>query len=1100
MLWCDDFFFYSQERREFMVRKLVLPLVMGAAVALTIPAFTVSVSAEEFTESLSFTVEDSDSGSYAADPSIYTRLGIADVLEVPADTSTDLITIAPEAYYIDGGDYTTIMSDFKYSGDRDKLSVSFYVDGEQLSNGYSTGIQGMDDGYIFYSTDVDGVLSGTHQVTVAFYDYSTEPAKLLAAKTATVTGKAVTCGYDYQNIDLESTDVWTSVYLPEGTEVESISLVDGDNNAIGRTITTLSEYSSDYGINTAAPAELHGKKTVYVRGNVAYTCYSGEIYFAKAPTANWEYTVVAKTSDKTINIGKFKASTVPEVYYAYSASSIASEKPVIEVDFRNIRVPEMKIEIVDDDDSVLATSEGGAVRTYGQNEAFYELVTSKTKEALNDKKIRVIEKSTGKVMFTSEYYDSRRFHSAYYDHVNNCIVAKVNGKDVPDGTDVTMVISKNGDGNELTWTSSGTVAARTLVFYPYKDGQKVALEGGYYSVSFKVDNNSDSTSVWVKGETDSSQYSPYMEPYYVLGGKAFTLTMNIPNSLLTGTSGDYRMVLGDRTWNSTQGKYTFSESQSKTPSVVTNENYTVFTATFDAITGADNYRYDVELYRGTTQIIADDYNFNVSVLDPAKYYCDIYGGGYDSDGSYLPEIYNIFTTEQPNSGFTLEATDVFGTTKFPVEQVSIDGGYINYKVKNIPAGTLNIVLKAKYNSSDAYYYYNPDTVATQVCSLKRNDRYLSFYTSNRQIYGYQSSVPATIKVYEAGSMNLLKTIPVTTTGKTVYFTKSDLTGLEYDNYKTAYVLVAEDSNGDGLSASEVRYLSAAKEDKNNPSGDPTPTPTPTPGPTPITPSANRGKIESFVKRMYTIALSRDSVNADELKDWADKLESKACTAADMSFVMIMGTEFESKNYSNYDFIKKLYATFMDDPNGYGWEDALNQGATRKYVLCMLVNSPQFTGICADYGIERGTLEYAADDEPKVTAAQYVDIKDFVKRFYEVALGRAASDIPEADINFHAERLAAGKADGKDMAVAFIMGGEFENRNLSNDEFSKVMYRTFMDRERADGEAGWVDALDDGYTRKFVLSRFVNSPEFAAICDHYGIAPGNLEVPANEEKA
>ena len=59
--------------------------------------------------------------------------------------------------------------------------------------------------------------------------------------------------------------------------------------------------------------------------------------------------------------------------------------------------------------------------------------------------------------------------------------------------------------------------------------------------------------------------------------------------------------------------------------------------------------------------------------------------------------------------------------------------------------------------------------------------------------------------------------------------------------------------------------------------------------------------------------------------------------------------------------------------------------------------------------------------------------------------------------------------------------------LSDQEFVKVLYRVFMDREAdADGLNAWIRVLESGQGREHVFNGFADSLEFQEICREYGI--------------
>ncbi len=140
-------------------------------------------------------------------------------------------------------------------------------------------------------------------------------------------------------------------------------------------------------------------------------------------------------------------------------------------------------------------------------------------------------------------------------------------------------------------------------------------------------------------------------------------------------------------------------------------------------------------------------------------------------------------------------------------------------------------------------------------------------------------------------------------------------------------------------------------------------------------------------------------------------------------------------------------------------------------------------------------EYANKNE--LTAEQKSLVKEFVKRFYKEVLGREGE---EAGINDWTNKLIASERSGADVAKGFAMSKEFKNKNLSNDEFVKTMYKAFFDREPDEGGYnGWMQKLNSGVSREAVIAGFVNSQEFKNLCNKYGINPGTMEVSEEGQK-
>ncbi len=118
-----------------------------------------------------------------------------------------------------------------------------------------------------------------------------------------------------------------------------------------------------------------------------------------------------------------------------------------------------------------------------------------------------------------------------------------------------------------------------------------------------------------------------------------------------------------------------------------------------------------------------------------------------------------------------------------------------------------------------------------------------------------------------------------------------------------------------------------------------------------------------------------------------------------------------------------------------------------------------------------------------------DLVAFVERMFTVALERDA----DADgLLFYVEKLLAGDSNGACLAESFLCSPEFKNKNHDNAQYVNVLYATFFDREPAEEEVSyWVGKINEGQSRAFVLSGFVNSVEFDNLCAEYGISRGYM---------
>ena len=114
--------------------------------------------------------------------------------------------------------------------------------------------------------------------------------------------------------------------------------------------------------------------------------------------------------------------------------------------------------------------------------------------------------------------------------------------------------------------------------------------------------------------------------------------------------------------------------------------------------------------------------------------------------------------------------------------------------------------------------------------------------------------------------------------------------------------------------------------------------------------------------------------------------------------------------------------------------------------------------------------------------------DFVERLYVVALNRQSE---KEGKDYWCELVGNGTLTGADCARFFLTSPEFKGRNLSDEDFLKVLYSTFFDRNAADDPDGfnfWLNSLKT-VGKDTVVEGFINSPEWCNICADYGVRSG-----------
>ena len=151
---------------------------------------------------------------------------------------------------------------------------------------------------------------------------------------------------------------------------------------------------------------------------------------------------------------------------------------------------------------------------------------------------------------------------------------------------------------------------------------------------------------------------------------------------------------------------------------------------------------------------------------------------------------------------------------------------------------------------------------------------------------------------------------------------------------------------------------------------------------------------------------------------------------------------------------------------------------------------EYTIKCSSY-LPDETL--VAEESINITLvdSRYVLDRDFVTRMYNTVLER--NDDP-AGLKFWSDRLYNGTSTGADIVNLFLTSEEFRNKNKNNEEYVAILYRSIFGRELDEGgREFWVGCLNDGMSRTYVLSGFVNSDEFADLCSSHGIVRGNIPV-------
>lgn len=143
-------------------------------------------------------------------------------------------------------------------------------------------------------------------------------------------------------------------------------------------------------------------------------------------------------------------------------------------------------------------------------------------------------------------------------------------------------------------------------------------------------------------------------------------------------------------------------------------------------------------------------------------------------------------------------------------------------------------------------------------------------------------------------------------------------------------------------------------------------------------------VKNFVIRLYELVLGR-TPETDGLANWYNALVTGSQTGAEAAQGFFFSEEFLNKNTSDTEYLETLYRTMLDRPSDSSglayWLDVMDTGFSRTYIYRGFAESTEFSQICANAGIVRGsvTLTESRDQNPGVTG--------FVSRLYSIAFSR-----------------------------------------------------------------------------------------------------------------
>lgn len=250
------------------------------------------------------------------------------------------------------------------------------------------------------------------------------------------------------------------------------------------------------------------------------------------------------------------------------------------------------------------------------------------------------------------------------------------------------------------------------------------------------------------------------------------------------------------------------------------------------------------------------------------------------------------------------------------------------------------------------------------------------------------------------------------------------------------------------------------------------------GEEPLLGDGEEDSVQAFVSRCYRLILSRQP-DPTGLADWTERLKSKTSAAAQVILGFLNSDEFRARQKSPEELVEILYRTMLDRASDEGgrlnWIRQISDGMSMSQLVNGFSGSAEFRNLCALFGIDSGTVAASANEEP---AAFSPKLREFVTRCYNITLDR---DPDPAGFIHWLTLLSTRQISHASAVSGFVFSQEMEDKHLSNEDFVKTLYRTYLGREaEPQGLSDWTSRLDAGVSRPEVAAGFAASNEFHAI--------------------
>jgi len=251
----------------------------------------------------------------------------------------------------------------------------------------------------------------------------------------------------------------------------------------------------------------------------------------------------------------------------------------------------------------------------------------------------------------------------------------------------------------------------------------------------------------------------------------------------------------------------------------------------------------------------------------------------------------------------------------------------------------------------------------------------------------------------------------------------------------------------------------------------------------------------FVIRAYELILEREP-EEEGFAFWHESLTKGERTAANLINEFIISKEMTDRNLPYDEQIEILYHVMFDregDEAGKKyWLDYMDDGFSISSVVDGFTRSEEFAKVCERFGIVPGSVDPVENRDKNKGVTRYCS------RAYKILLGRKA-DI--SGLNYWTGEIGTGAFSAAEIVNEFINSSEFLKNEYDNDKVLNFLYLAMLDREiDPSGKDSWTMVLGTGVTMSCIVNQIAESPEFAKLCNQYGMLPGKVSLKAPRDQS